>query len=220
MEDKFITPDISHLTTSHYDNIYEPAEDSFLVLDAIEKEYSFISSLNPGICVEIGCGSGIIISFLSRLFPESLCLGTDINELALDASQSTAIKNRVSVELIKCDLLSAVQDRLKYSIDVLIFNPPYVVTPSEEIYSSKIAASWAGGINGREVTDRVLPLVPSLLSSNGVFYLVVIKENKPYEIEKIMLKLGFIMNTVLSRRSGPEHLSILKFVRREYFKKV
>ena len=42
-----------------------------------------------------------------------------------------------------------------------------------------IEASWAGGVKGREVTDKFLPKVASLLSPAGAFYLIVIKENDP-----------------------------------------
>jgi hypothetical protein len=48
-----------------------------------------------------------------------------------------------------------------------------------QVGSSGIEASWAGGANGREVINRVLPLVPELLSNTGIFYMVVIKENNP-----------------------------------------
>ncbi len=49
------------------------------------------------------------------------------------------------------------EDRLTKKIDVLIFNPPYVPTESNEIGGNGIEASWAGGIDGREVIDRLLP---------------------------------------------------------------
>ena len=43
--------------------------------------------------------------------------------------------------------------------------------------SHDIEASWAGGARGREVMDRIFPVVSTLLSDKGVFYLVIVKEN-------------------------------------------
>lgn len=51
--------------------------------------------------------------------------------------------------------------------------------------STGIEAAWAGGIRGREVTDRFLPAVAQLLSSNGLFYLITIAENDPGESQDV-----------------------------------
>lgn len=95
--------------------------------------------------------------------------------------------------------------RLENKIDILLFNPPYVVTPSEEIYSvntvdvlPKINATWAGGIDGREVIDRLLPMISKLLSPKGAFYLVTIQENKPKDIIEIMKQYNLDGKVILN----------------------
>ncbi|KAF6120514.1 N-6 adenine-specific DNA methyltransferase 1 [Phyllostomus discolor] len=102
---------------------------------------------------------------------------------------------------------------MKEKVDLLVFNPPYVVTPSEEVGSHGIEAAWAGGRNGREVMDRFFPVVPDLLSPRGLFYLVTIKENNPEEILRTMRMKGLQGTAALSRRAGREMLSVLRFAK-------
>jgi release factor glutamine methyltransferase len=63
------------------------------------------------------------------------------------------------VDIIRTHLVDALLDGLKNNVDVLIFNPPYVPTPEEEVGGCGIEAAWAGGENGRVVIDKFLPLV-------------------------------------------------------------
>lgn len=42
---------------------------------------------------------------------------------------------------------------------VQVFNPPYVPTPDQEVHMPGIAKAWAGGLRGRVVIDRFLPMV-------------------------------------------------------------
>ncbi|KAK7091098.1 hypothetical protein V1264_008827 [Littorina saxatilis] len=210
----FSTPTVRHATSRDYDDVYEPAEDSFLMLDALEQELDVLRSMKPTVCVEVGCGSGVCITFLARLLgPQAFCLCTDINPKAADFARRTGRENNVLIHPVLCDLCGAVEYRLQGQVDVLLFNPPYVVTPSSEVSSGGIEASWAGGVKGREVTDRLLPRVGRLLSPRGVFYLIVLRENVVEEIETAMKHQGFTMTTVITRKAGREHLSVVKFHR-------
>jgi release factor glutamine methyltransferase len=53
--------------------------------------------------------------------------------------------------------------RLKHSVDVLLFNPPYVPTITDEAEDAQgtadIEGSWAGGTNGMQITDIFLHTV-------------------------------------------------------------
>jgi len=56
----------------------------------------------------------------------------------------------------------------------------------------------------------------AILSSHfhrGLFYLVVIEENKPKEIVQLFRNMEFESTVILSRRTGPELLSVIKFWR-------
>lgn len=51
-----------------------------------------------------------------------------------------------------------------------------------------IGGAWAGGWDGMEVTNKFLDQVDELLSANGRFYLVALKQNNVPEIRQRMLE--------------------------------
>ncbi|XP_036366791.1 methyltransferase N6AMT1 [Octopus sinensis] len=219
----FSTPNFSHISSKDYEKIYEPAEDTFLLLDAIEKDFPFIKNQQPFICVEIGCGSGVPLVFLARVLGPSLFyICTDINRTAVQIARDTAFHNDVVVEAVETDLMSGLLPRLSNKVDILLFNPPYVPTPSDDIKfnaDDPVVASWAGGTKGREVMDRLFPLIPHILSETGILYLVVVAENDPPDILKTMNSYGLCAETVISRRSGPELLSVIRFTKKSIVNK-
>ncbi|XP_065432788.1 methyltransferase N6AMT1 isoform X2 [Chrysemys picta bellii] len=195
-----------------FSDVYEPAEDTYLLLDALERDAAQIRDAGVEISLEVGAGSGVVSTFLASIVgPSALYICTDINPIAASCTLETAVLNKVHIHPVITDLVTGLLPRLSGKVDLLLFNPPYVVTPSEEVESHGIEAAWAGGKNGREVMDRLFPLVPDLLSTGGLFYLVTIKENNPDEILETMKKYGLRGTRVLSRQAGRETLTILKF---------
>ncbi|KAJ2008394.1 S-adenosylmethionine-dependent methyltransferase, partial [Coemansia thaxteri] len=61
------TPDTRHLRKAEYATVYEPAEDTHLLLDALENDRTELHELRPTICVEIGSGSGCVSAFLGQV---------------------------------------------------------------------------------------------------------------------------------------------------------
>lgn len=194
----------------NFPDVYEPREDSFLFLDALELEMEFLKNLKPDVIVEIGSGSGIIISAVASFIQNCLYYATDINYQACLASLSTSKLNHVNLECVNMNLLDNFKNRF---FDVILFNPPYVATDSAEIEGHGLNRAWAGGKDGREITDAVLRNLDDLLTEEGVCYMVILKENKPEEIKSEMLKCGFDCTVLAERKVPGEHLFVLKFSR-------
>lgn len=204
------TPYQNHIDKADFDHVYEPAEDSFLLIDALERDLEYLKNKNPTLCLEVGSGSGIVVTAFGMAFPGCLCISTDVNFKACIMSKSTADYNKVNFDTVNMDLTSAFRDNI---FDVIIFNPPYVVTETEECGSNDITASWAGGVKGREITDRLLEAIPKKLASNGTFYLLLIKQNIPEEVVQIMSKYGYQSEVVIERQVRNEQQLVLKFIR-------
>ena len=83
-----------------------------------------------------------------------------------------------------------------------------------KVVSNELSCSWAGGLQGRKVIDRfLLNTVPTLLSRNGILYLITMKENNINEIFHQLKVMGFHMQIVLQRKCGIENLMALRITR-------
>uniref|UniRef100_A0A1A8PV81 Methyltransferase HEMK2 n=4 Tax=Nothobranchius TaxID=28779 RepID=A0A1A8PV81_9TELE len=212
----FPTPLYSHAGRGDFRDVYEPAQDSFLLIDALEKDAERLQRMSPCVCLEVGSGSGVVSAFLASVVgPSAVYICTDVNPAAAGCTATTASCNGVSLQPVLTDLAESLMPRLCGLVDVILFNPPYVVTPSEEVGGRGIEASWAGGERGREVTDRFLPAAAQLLSQRGLFYLVTIAENHPEEIVELLGQHGLEGEPCSSTRAGNERLSVLRFSRRQ-----
>ncbi|CAI0546192.1 unnamed protein product [Linum tenue] len=156
------------LVSSHPE-VYEPCDDSFALVDALLADRTNLLLHRPAICLEVGCGSGYVITSLAlmlrRQIPSSAAyfLATDINPHALSVTGETLAAHGVEAELLLADIASGLEDRLAGKVDLMVVNPPYVPTPEDEVGAPGIAAAWAGGENGRRVIDRILPAADRLL---------------------------------------------------------
>jgi methylase of polypeptide subunit release factors len=93
-------PSLDHLLMKDFEHVYEPSDDTFLLCDALENDRDKFKAVPPRIVLEVGCGSGCVITFLTMLLKEecidSQSFATDINPIAVSVANRTAEANEVS----------------------------------------------------------------------------------------------------------------------------
>lgn len=208
------TPDTSHVS---FATIYEPAEDSYLLLDTLSApaESKWLQERfhhRSPLVVEVGTGSGVVVAFLTanaeQIFGRPvISLGIDVNSNACNATKQTVIK-AIADQSSKSHYLASICGDLcsslrPGSVDVLVFNPPYV--PSEQlpslpnvtrVYRDKfehdshlLSLSYDGGEDGMETTTRLLEQIPHALSRQGVAYVLLCAQNKPDAVKNSIREL-------------------------------
>ena len=138
---------------------------------------------------------------------------TDVNSDACQATRDTARHNNTQLEVVNTRTMSGLEDRLAGKVDLLVCNPPYVATEDGEVGTRNIAAAWAGGANGMQVTAQVIDILDTVLSPSGVAYIVLEKCNSPPMVKSHIESLQLQCSTVISRRAGIETLSVIKVTR-------
>eukprot|EP00892_Ulva_mutabilis_P001020 jgi/Ulvmu1/10919/UM007_0098.1 len=127
---------------------------------------------------------------------------------------TNTVYNQAVVDVIRCDLLGPLRPALIGKVDLLFFNPPYVVTPDEEVSIDGISAAWAGGRDGRVVIDRLLQTVHEYLSPSGLMYMIAVHDNRPLDlIQNLACKIGLHGEVLLTRRADEELLYVLRLSR-------
>jgi release factor glutamine methyltransferase len=139
------------------DEVYEPAEDSFLFAENLKVKTN-------DTVLDLGTGCGILGIIAAKKGAQ--VLGVDINPYALRCSKENARLNGVQSKIgfIQADLFTSINEKTRF--DLVTFNAPYL--PSEDNETrSWIGCSWAGGANGRQVVDRFISQVLAHLKSQG-----------------------------------------------------
>ncbi|XP_043286508.1 methyltransferase N6AMT1 [Venturia canescens] len=206
---------IVRLSEEELERVYEPAEDSYLLIDALELDLEKLKLSKPSLCLEIGSGSGIVSTALALAAAKSwpsYFVAIDLNPEACKITKRTGRENNIDLEVVRMDLASALSKR--HTFDLIIFNPPYVVTESREIEDVEmITRAWAGGKKGREVMDRLFANIPQLLTDHGLFYLLVLRENEPNEIITIFEAFQMSGEIIVERKIRGEHLYVIRFTK-------
>jgi release factor glutamine methyltransferase len=144
------------------ENVYEPAEDSFLFAENF--------AVREGdVVLDMGTGCGILGVIAAK--KASKVLATDINPYAVLCAKENAgfcgVLNKFS--FLQCDLFSAI--RVGEGFDAILFNAPYL--PSKTTADgSWLGRAWSGGVAGRQVIDGFIIGLRNYLKRDGFVFLM------------------------------------------------
>lgn len=150
-------------------NVYQPQDDSRLLVDAMHQ-----SALIPGRRVlDLCTGSGFVAIAAAGMGCAS-ATAFDICPNAVGCSRENAALAGVEIDVRQGTFMEAVDCA---PFDVVVSNPPYVPTPpggDTEPVSSSAGPSWAwnAGVDGRLVLDPLCETAPKLLCDGGSLLLV------------------------------------------------
>lgn len=131
-----------------------------------------------GHVLDVGCGAGIIGSYLKYHNPNIALTMTDIHALAIFSAQRTLKENALDGEVLASDIFSQIKGRF----DLIISNPPFhdginttYQAASELISQAKAHLNPGGEL--RIVANSFLPY-PDLLNQYFGSYQILAKTNK------------------------------------------
>lgn len=138
-------------------DVYEPAEDSFLLAGEAEK-------FARGKVLDLCTGSGI--QGITAALKGCEVTFSDTDYYAIECAKENASANRVTGKFIVSDLFQNISGKF----DTIIFNPPYL--PSEPIIQASTVMALDGGKDGRVLIDRFLAEYKNHLLPNGIVLMV------------------------------------------------
>ncbi len=140
-----------------WENVYEPAEDSFLFAENLNVHKSET-------VLELGTGCGILGILAAER--ASAVVSVDINPFAISCAKENAKLNDLQSKIyyVQGDLFTPLNASFKF--DLVIFNAPYLPANEEEM-ESWIGRAWAGGSTGRQIIDCFITEAPKYLKDKG-----------------------------------------------------
>ncbi|MER7010204.1 HemK2/MTQ2 family protein methyltransferase [Saccharopolyspora sp. NPDC000359] len=118
--------------------------------------------------LDLCCGTGALALAAARAGASSVT-AVDLSLRSIAATWLNARVRRAPVVVRRGDLFEPVRGR---AFDLVLANPPYVPAPTPELPRHRIGRCWDGGVDGRQVLDRICAGAAPVLSHDGTVLVV------------------------------------------------
>jgi release factor glutamine methyltransferase len=173
--------------------MYAPSDDSYLLADCI-RQY------NGRRALEIGTGSGLLLSILEKNF--TYVTGSDIDLQALQHCKQQTISSNAL--LVCCDAGSAFGIG---KFDLIVSNPPYL--PNDDCYNIR-DPTVHGGPTGIETTVHFINSALPLLAWNGKMLIVISSFADSRALDNVVVENKMHKKVVKEKRLFYETLSLIE----------
>jgi release factor glutamine methyltransferase len=176
------------------DDVYEPAEDTHLLLRVALEEVGPSDRV-----LEMGCGRGMISKRLAPLARNVLAI--DINPSAVRTLR------RAGIDAVQADLFCGIRSKF----DLVLFNPPYLPTAEDEVLKGWLNFAFDGGKTGRDTINRFLEMLKDHLEpEKGRALLLVSSLSGPSELKEKARREGLTVEVVAREKYFFEELFVLR----------
>jgi HemK-related putative methylase len=177
------------------EQVYEPAEDSYLLADtALDLVKDCMSIL------EIGTGTGFVSAVLKANRKISL-IATEISPIAAKCAKSNGI------DIIRTDMFAGLIEKKQF--DVVLFNPPYLPTSEDEKVPGWLNYAFDGGVDGRKDVEPFMQQVSNYLKPHGFILMLISSLTGIDEVIEKMRKYSFNAQVIASEKCSFEKLVII-----------
>lgn len=185
--------------------VYEPAGDSFLLVDVVLAEPPRGRRV-----VELGCGAGL--ASIAAAKGGASVVAIDTNPDALGLAKANARQNGVPLRAIRGDLVSA----LRGTVDVMMFNPPYLPASDDDgagARRTRLSDAWDAGPQGLGVVMRLVDQLDQRHVTANELLLVTTTLQDEDAFARRFRGLGYEGHVVREAKVPWERLSLWKWAR-------
>ncbi len=175
------------------EDVYWPAEDSLLMLDALRS-----LDLRGKSCLDLGTGTGILA--IEMAMKGCQTTASDISLDSCTLAKKNSLLNGVSIEVVQGSLARHFRD---LAFDLISFNPPYLPLEGESEH-------WTGGESGRKLIDALLADLPRLLRRGGAALILHADFNGPELTIRRAEAFGMEATIVKRRKLAFHELMVVK----------